>query len=520
MRKGFGYPAKFPNFRPWRSIDMEIMADQQFLSLEHITVRYLDKTLFTGLTWEVKKGEQWAIVGPSGAGKSSLLQAIAGKFNVINGAIRHHFYQEYAATHTISDPYFTYRNLIAQVSHHHEFRNRSNLAGDFYYQQRFNSSDSGDALKVREYLFEEGEVEDRAFEALNIRPLLDKEVIKLSNGETRRVMIAKALLKKPVLLMLDNPFTGLDVQARKNFQEIVDEVVASGTTVLLVTSYTEIPSSITHVLELEEGRIVGSFTRAAFMARPKPEVHKEEFSMDGERIAALVANAPKYPGFEYMVRMENVHVQYGENIILDGINWAVRPGDKWALSGPNGAGKSTLLSLVNADNPQGYANKIVLFDRQRGTGESIWDIKKQIGFVSPELHQYFTSAASCEQVAGSGFHDTMGYMRSCTPEQLSTAAAWMEILGIGGYTKTAFKGVPESVQRLTLLARALVKNPPLLILDEPCQGLDVQQKAHFRNILETLCSHLFVTMIYVTHYEEELPACVDKFIRLQKGKMV
>lgn len=495
------------------------MADQRFISLAHITVRYLDKTLFTNLSWEVNKGEQWAIVGPAGSGKTALLQTILGKFNVINGSIRHHFYDDYAAAHTISDPYFTYRNLIAQVSSHHEFRNRSNMAGDFYYQQRFNSSDSEDSLTVREYLFENGAEADSVLDALNLTPLLDKEVIKLSNGETRRTMIAKALLKKPQLLLLDNPFVGLDVQARRNFLDIVDRVVATGTTVILVTSYTEIPSSITHVLELEEGGIAGTYTREAFMARPRPVVHEAEFSMDADRIAALVADVPKYPDFEYMVRMENVHVQYGGNVILDGINWEVKAGDKWALSGPNGAGKSTLLSLINADNPQGYANKIVLFDRKRGSGESIWDIKKRIGFVSPELHQYFNSSATCEQVAGSGFHDTIGYVKACTPEQLQTARGWMEVLGIGQYGAAPFKGVPDSAQRLTLLARALVKNPPLLILDEPCQGLDAQQKAHFKHILETLCSHLFVTMIYVTHYEEELPACVDKFIRLQKGRM-
>ncbi|UYQ92239.1 ATP-binding cassette domain-containing protein [Chitinophaga horti] len=496
------------------------MADQRFLSLEHITVRYLDKTLFTGLSWEVKKGEQWAIVGGSGSGKTSLLQTVAGKFNVINGAIRHHFYEDYLATHAVTDPYFTYRDLIAQVSSHHDFRNRSNMVGDFYYQQRFNSSDSADALTVREYLFPNGEVADNSLEALNILPLLDKEVIKLSNGETRRTMIAKALLKKPVLLMLDSPFVGLDVQARKNFREIVDNLAAAGTTMLLVTSPTEIPDAITHVLVLEDGRVAGTYTREAFQAMPHDDVQPEAFTMDADRIAALVAGAPAFPAFEYMVRMQHVQVQYGGNLILYDINWEVKAGDKWALSGPNGAGKSTLLSLINADNPQGYANDLILFDRKRGSGESIWDIKKYIGFVSPELHQYFNSAASCAQVAGSGFYDTIGYIRTCTAEQLQLAEGWMEVLGIGDYTKASFKSVPDSVQRLTLLARALVKNPPLLILDEPCQGLDAQQKAHFKHILETLCSHLFVTMIYVTHYEEELPACVNKFIRLQKGRMV
>jgi len=207
-------------------------------------------------------------------------------------------------------------------------------------------------------------------------------------------------------------------------------------------------------------------------------------------------------------------------VILDGINWTVRPHEQWALLGPNGSGKSTLLSLINADNPQSYANKIELFDRRRGSGESIWDIKKKIGFVSPELHQYFKSDATCLQVAGSGFFDTIGYLRTCTPEQLQKAEGWLRLLEIDRYAGEKFQQVPEGVQRLVLLARALVKNPPLLIFDEPCQGLDAHQKKHFKAVIEELCRHLPVTLIYVTHYEEELPAGVDRFLRIRGGKMI
>ncbi|ASZ09833.1 ATP-binding cassette domain-containing protein [Chitinophaga pendula] len=494
-----------------------------FLSLEHITVRYLDKTLFQQLDWRILQGEQWAITGSSGSGKTALLNAIAGKFNIINGGIRYHFYDTYREQHTITDPYFNYRNLLTLVAHHHHFRNKSNTT-EFYYQQRFNSSDAGDAPTVQSYLFGEDKVATAAEEALvaplRITPLLHKELIKLSNGETRRVMIAHALLQRPVLLLLDNPFIGLDVNARKDFTAMIDQLIANGLTILLVTSPHEIPSLVTHVLTLDNGAITGKYTREEFDALPKV---LQEQSADTSHMAALLPGllaSANNASYHTIVQMEDVQVKYGNAHILNGINWTIRANEKWALLGPNGAGKSTLLSLINADNPQAYANRITLFDRRRGSGESIWDIKRKIGFISPELHQYFTSRDTCLQVAASGFHDIIGRSGKTTPEQLATAEQWLEVLAIQSYAQEPFKQVPESIQRLALLARALVKQPPLLIFDEPCQGLDAQQKLHFKQVIEALCEHMEVTLIFVTHYTEELPACVDHFLRLEKGQVV
>jgi molybdate transport system ATP-binding protein len=492
-----------------------------FLSLEHITVRYLEKTLFTDLNWHINTGEHWAITGASGAGKSALLQTIAGKFNVINGSIHHHFSDTYRQQHTITDPYFSYRNLLALVGHHHAFRNRSNTTTDFYYQQRFNSMDASDAPTVREYLYGETTAtpaQTPLLQPLKITPLLDKELIKLSNGETRRVMIAKSLLQQPVLLMLDNPFSGLDVQARKDFNEMVNQIIANGTTVLLVTSPTEVPENITHVLTLEEGRIAGKYTREEYLQIPLPVATTQRWQVDEEKIRAIVKAAPT--PFETIIRMEHINVRYGEHLILDNVNWVVKPNEKWALLGHNGAGKSTLLSLITGDNPQAYAQQLYLFDRKRGSGESIWDIKKKIGFVSPELHQYFQAGSNCLQVVVSGFYDIIGSSRQGTAPQQEHAAAWMDILDIAAYADQPFKGVPESVQRLTLLARALVKEPPLLIFDEPCQGLDSQQKEHFKHVIDTLCEVMDLTLIFVTHYQEEIPAAVTKVLKLEKGKPI
>lgn len=489
-----------------------------FLSLEHITVRYLDKTLFNSLDWEIQPNEQWAITGASGSGKTALLNTILGKFNIINGGIRYHFYDKWRQENTVTDPYFNYRNLIALVGHHHTFRNLSNTTTDFYYQQRFNSMDADNSPTVSEYLAIT-EVPDLV-KPLKIAPLMEKRLIKLSNGETRRVMIARALLQQPQLLMLDNPYIGLDVQTRKDFTAMINEIIRNGSTVLLATTPQEIPEHITHVLTLENGAITGKYTRSEFVKLPLPVVADLPLpAMEAQKIAEIVQQHQP-ASFHTIVRMEDIRVKYGENVILDQINWTVKPNEKWALLGHNGAGKSTLLSLINGDNPQAYANKLWLFDRRRGSGESIWDIKKKIGFVSPELHQYFTSRDNCLQVICSGFTDIIGSTKPATPEQTAIAKAWMEILEIDEHQANPFKQVPESAQRLCLLARALVKNPPLLIFDEPCQGLDQQQKQHFKKVIEMLCDHLPVTLIYVTHYEEELPDCVDKFLRLGGGKMI
>ena len=218
--------------------------------------------------------------------------------------------------------------------------------------------------------------------------------------------------------------------------------------------------------------------------------------------------------------MKNIKVEYDGRKILDGINWHIAQGERWSLSGPNGAGKSTLLSLINGDNPQAYANDIIIFDRQRGTGESILDIKRQTGFVSPELYQYFPTDSSCMHVIESGFYDTIGLFRSTDPDKEAVCLRWMKLLHLDQYAHKLFSMVPSSAQRLCLLARALVKNPALLILDEPTQGLDASQQQFFTRLIDDICAISKVTVIYVTHYEHHIPKAVSKYLRLEKGRMV
>ena len=217
--------------------------------------------------------------------------------------------------------------------------------------------------------------------------------------------------------------------------------------------------------------------------------------------------------------MEGVNVAYGRVHILNDINWTVRQGERWALLGPNGAGKTTLLSLILGDNPQAYANKITLFGRRRGSGESIWEVKRQIGWVAPELHLYYPRGLSCLDVVCSGFFDSVGLHRRPSPEQCEAAGRWMEHLGIPHLTAASFASLSEGQQRLVLMARAVVKEPALLVLDEPCQGLDAEHRDRVLQTVDAIGTRLDSSLIYVTHDPRALPASISHLLRLDGGRI-
>ena len=284
----------------------------------------------------------------------------------------------------------------------------------------------------------------------------------------------------------------------------------------MATTPDEIPDAITHVAVLGEGKISEGI--------PRHEFKKERYSSKSvaRNIPELVhlLSMGDMLAYDIIVAMENVTIAYGDKTILKNVNWKVKQGERWMLLGANGAGKSTLLSLINGDNPQAFANKIILFDQKKGCGESIWDIKKKIGFVSPELFQYFPMESSCLQVIESGFYDTLGLYRRSGEKKAALCYQWMQVLEIDEFAGALFKNVSVSIQRLCLLARALVKNPPLLIFDEPCQGMDDEQQERFRYLIDAICEKSNVSLIYVSHYESEKPSCVTRMLKLDQGRVV
>jgi molybdate transport system ATP-binding protein len=491
-----------------------------FLTLEGVTVQMGGNTLLDGLDWVVLRGEQWTVTGASGSGKTVLAHTLMGK----------HF-----SSGRIEGPH-----RIGMVEQQHRFRSRRGTT-ELYYQQRFNASDADKTITVEQELAEVGWVPrgdegTNWLDSLHIRPLLKKPLIQLSNGENKRVQLAIALLEEPELLILDNPFLGLDIEGRATLHGIINGLAAGGMQILLITSPHEIPACITHIAQLDKGRWVFCGPRADVPAAAEAEVTVRldagilarlregrgagGADADGRDEEAADEAARDDFDFKVAVKMVNTTIKYGEATILKNINWEVRKGERWNVSGPNGAGKSTILSLITADNPQAYANEIWLFDRRRGTGETIWEIKKKIGFVSPELHLYFDTGASCFEVIASGLFDTIGLFRALTPEQEETTRSWMQLLSLEQLRGKRLAQLSTGQQRMVLLARALIKNPPMLILDEPCQGLDDGQTAYFRALITALCEAFDTTLVYVSHYRQELPACIDQFLRLDKGEIV
>ena len=218
-----------------------------------------------------------------------------------------------------------------------------------------------------------------------------------------------------------------------------------------------------------------------------------------------------------VIRFNKVSIRYGERTILKDLDWTVHQGEHWSLSGQNGSGKSTLLSLVCADNPQSYACDISLFGHKRGSCESIWDIKKHIGYVSPEMHRSYRQNIPSIQIVASGLKDTIGLYTRPNEAEKEQCRKWLNVFGIGHLEERNFMEMSSGEQRLVLLARAFVKEPDLLILDEPLHGLDDYNRKMVKEIVDKYCEEPSRTLIYVTHYQEELPHCIDHALYLSSS---
>lgn len=445
--------------------------------------------VISGLSFQLHAGEHLAIVGPSGSGKTSLLMALLHRL---------HFQGNVA----IADE----ARPLAFVGQIHQFKNKSNTE-DLYYQQRYHAFDADDAITAVEWIGADIETILQAMPG--IEELLPKPQVQLSNGEHKKVQLARALTAQPRLLLLDQPFIGLDTASRQWLHEKLNALSASGISIVLVTSASEIPACITHVLQLHNDGSHHYVAKAAWHATAEEKaLHPLDQQSFRHMLQQLIR--PSTFEFEEAIRLEDVSVAYGDKQVLQHINWTVNRGERWLLHGPNGVGKSTLLSLITADHPQAYANKVFLFGKRRGSGESIWDIKKRIGFVSPELQMYFQQTATCYHTVASGIFDTIGLFRTLHPADEERVQQWLRLFGLVKDQHKPFRSFSAGEQRLILLVRALIKNPPLLVLDEPCQGLDEDQQRILLRWIDEICEAGNKTMVFVTHYVNDRPQCINR----------
>ncbi len=504
------------------------------IRMENVTIRAKSRLCFARTDWSMCEGEQWALIGPTGSGKSIFVKALSGQLPVVEGQILNFFdgipegrpYLRRGEVILVSTE--TQRDVLQQHAAFHQARWQS-LAGDDVptVNDYFNGPDVDDRVT---FDMDPARPDDvtraarraQAVELLGINHLLDRKLIHLSNGEGRKVLLAHALMQSPQLLILDDPFSGLDSTSRETLLNSLITILENRQQRLLLVAARddEIPHGITHVLAIDGHRIVARGKKDEVCASSFAQgMFKADSTTAREKIRLPAVGWSALPPGTPLIEFHNVRVKYQGVQVLKDISWTLRQGEHWAIRGPNGAGKSTLLSLVLADNPQAYANEVKIFGRQRGSGESIWDIKRHIGWVAPEIHMYYPNRVDCRTVVCSGFFDSVGLYHSVTPEQSDMAELWMRVLDIDLLADKPFQEVSIGEQRLVLLARALVKQPRLLILDEPCQGLDGSHRARILHVLDELCRQTPVSLLYVTHHLDDLPRAVTRVLHLEQGRM-
>lgn len=474
--------------------------ESPLLDLRNVSLTYRARPVLRGLRWRINRGEQWAVLGPNGAGKTVLASIISGEQTHFSGHC-----DRSGALITEGTAYVGFeraRSLIA--------RDRKLDVSEF-------NPEAGDrGTTVADLLPRPVDAAtcDAWIQRLEMTSFLDRGLRYISTGQMRKALLASAILSHPGLLILDSPLDGLDAGSRDILASALEKLLQSDQSVLLLArEMDDIPQHCSHVLVLDSGRIVAAGPRAAVLDDPavrqimRPEtLPLRALPPPAARDYALAADSD-------LIRLRGVEVSYGDTRILHDINWTFAAGDHCCISGPNGCGKTTLLGLITGDNHKAYGQDVELFGRRRGSGESVWEIKQKFGQVDTLLQLTFSRGMRVVEVVTSGFFDSVGLFDDWTGSQRDIAQSWLDALGLAPISNEAFDALSFGMQRMVLLARAMVKSPRILVLDEPTLGLD----GHHRELLLRALAHIVAAsdtqLLFVSHSPGELPACINQHLR-------
>lgn len=311
-----------------------------------------------------------------------------------------------------------------------------------------------------------------------------------------------AIIRRPKVLLLDCPYTGVDVETRRELNLWLKETADQfGIQLIIVANESDLPGFIDVKVELPSKSLIN--------------VQQEKEALD--QLKAEWTAHSNGQEFESMVKMQDVSLGYGGVQILRNLSWEVKSGEKVGLMGQNGSGKSSLLSLVYGDNPLAYNKEIYLFDRKRGTGESIWDIKRNTGFVSSEFHLYMSDNITCGKLIATGYFDQLFIPRKLTKAETRTIDLYFDYYGVDYLKDKLFNQISLGEQRLILLIRALIKNPTLLLLDEPYHGFDDKTITKSNQLIETMIACSGNTLIFISHDTRVMPGVIHQYYELKQG---
>mgnify|MGYP000073250259 CR=1 FL=1 len=470
--------------------------------MSHISFQGVDATFaehfeLKGIDWQLLDNQHWVLVGPNGAGKSALAAMLAGEGDLKAGEV-------------LNIP-----ERVSVVS----FEAQAALIDA---ERKLDDADILDIISegtaAGEMLLRDCQnppLRMRLIERFELENKLARSFRKLSTGETRKILIIKALCSNPELLILDEPFEGLDQKSCSALSEILDELSQTVQMLFVLNRIDETPAFVTHIGYVESGRLLHQASRSSAeeVAEIEQLVHLKTSDVtlpNTDPSIRLPALDPSQP----LVQMKNLKIAYGDNTVFENLDWTIEAGQHWQLTGANGSGKTCLLNLITGDHPQCYVNDIFVFGMQRGNGESIWQIKQYIGYVSSALQWEYRVSASVRQVIISGFFDSIGVYQKASDTQIDIANQWLQLLAMEDRASTSFNQLSFGDRRLVLIARAMVKAPPLLILDEPCLGLDDLNRQLVLALIEKICGSSDTAVLYVNHRAEDSIDGIDQHLAL------
>lgn len=511
------------------------MESKTLISIQNCRIENARGTVVERVDWCMKEGENWLVTGPNGGGKADFLNALTEETGL-------HFVPNtepalYSNQFKDSTELVSLEKAARIIQEERENDESEYVEGGvdigrtgriFIAEKLWNGIKKNKALPEQAYKMEECP----EIELTGIKGILDRGLKYMSTGEIRRTLLARALMSGKKLLILSDPFAGLDALSRKIIFDYVNQTADGSPAIILgMERWKEIPDTITHVLEFADGKICFKGKRfeyekliqeRAVEAEKRLATEKEAFRTLFEltkKETAVTQDEQEnddVPEDQPLVQMTNVNVGWSDNHVLRNLNWTVNKGEHWLIRGPNGSGKTTLLELITGDNMQVYCNDVRLFGIKRGSGETIWDIKKHLGIVSYRLHVEYRMLGNTtlEQVIISGFRDSIGLYEAAKDTELSLAKKWLSLGGFDGREKESFGSLSYGEQRAILILRSVVKCPALLILDEPCHGLDENNRSKILHLMELIGTGDTTTMLHVTHDPSELLPCEHNILEL------
>ncbi len=500
------------------------MESQTLISIKNCRIENSKETVVPEIDWQLKSGEKWLVIGPNGGGKAVFLNALSG----IGGL-------KFVPNPVKNAEIPLYSNLFADsteiVSLERAARliqeERENDESDFM-EEGVDIGRTGRVF-ISDKLFDPAAIDDRPeIELTGVKKILDRGLKYMSTGEIRRTLLARALMSGKKLLILSDPFAGLDAQSRTIIFHYVNQTTTGSPSIILgMERWHEIPDAITHVLEFRDKQVSYCGERAGYEALLKERGEQEAAGEEEKRqsfksgFEELTNTDPAaVESRDVLVEMNDVNVGWDGHQVLRNLNWKLVRGEHWLVRGPNGSGKTTFLELITGDNMQVFSNDVRIFGNRRGSGETIWDIKKRLGIVSYRLHVEYRmlGGTSLLAVIISGFRDSIGLYDQPTDSEIDAAKKWLALGGFAGRESENFGNLSYGEQRAILILRSAVKTPEILILDEPCHGLDEQYRSKILQLMELIGNGGTTTMLHVTHDPSEVLPCEKHILELHPGE--